>query len=65
VAVSSADGLAQEEEGKKARARAGSRGDGSRPTGPIGPEGGREKKNEFSFSNLIFQIHFPKFLKLF
>jgi hypothetical protein len=32
---------------------------------PTGPKGGRGKENEFSFSNLIFQIHFPKFLKLF
>jgi hypothetical protein len=31
----------------------------SRPTGPIGPEGGRGKENKFSFSNFIFQIHFP------
>jgi hypothetical protein len=42
----------------RTRARAGSAGEGSRLTGPLGPEGGRGKENKFSFSNLIFQIQF-------
>jgi hypothetical protein len=55
-------------EGKKARARAGSVRNGSRPTGPLGLEGGRGSKNRsfpFSFSELIFEAHFQMIFKSF
>jgi hypothetical protein len=51
---------------RKENARAGRLGgDGSRPAGPIGPEGERERKISFSFFLFDFLIHFPKFLKFF
>jgi hypothetical protein len=64
AAVSSVDGPAQEKERKKARAGRLS-GDGSRLTGPIGPERGRGRKRSFSFFYLIFQSIFQSFLKFF
>jgi hypothetical protein len=43
----------------RVRARAGSAGEGSRLTRPLGPEGGRTKEKKFSFYNLFFfQIQF-------
>jgi hypothetical protein len=65
AAVSSADGPAQKEEGEKACARAGSAGTAAGRLGRLGRKEGWGKKMSFLFSNLIFQIHFPKFLKLF
>jgi hypothetical protein len=61
-------GRPSKREGKKARARAGSVRNGSRPTGPLGPEGGRGSKNRsfpFSFSELIFKAHFQMIFKSF
>jgi hypothetical protein len=54
---------AQEEEGKKARAWAGSAGTAAGRLGRLGRKEGEEKK--FSFSYLIFQIQFQLFFNLF